>query len=42
MFIVEVSGVRVQGRLRLGWMHGVKVALGKRDDFDRCVTMHVR
>ena len=27
---VEVSGQQVQGRLRLGWMDGVKVALGNR------------
>ena len=26
----EVSGGRVRGRLRLGWMDGVKVALGNR------------
>ena len=26
----EVSGRRVRERPRLGWMHGVKVALGKR------------
>ena len=26
----EVSGGRVRGRLRLGWMDGVKVALGSR------------
>ena len=26
--MAEVSGVRVRGRPRLGWMDGVKVALG--------------
>ena len=26
----EVSGGRVQGRQRLGWMDGAKVALGNR------------
>ena len=26
----EVSGLRVQGRPRLGWIDGVKVALGNR------------
>ena len=28
--MVKVSGGRVRGRLRLGWMDGVKVALGNR------------
>ena len=28
--MADVSGVRVLGRLRLGWMDGVKVALGSR------------
>ena len=28
--MVEVSGGRVRGILRLGWMDGVKVALGNR------------
>ena len=28
--MVEVSGRLVRGRPRLGWMDGVKVALGKR------------
>ena len=31
VFIAEVSGGRVRGRQRLGWMDGVKVALGGRD-----------
>ena len=30
VLMAEVSGGRVRGRLRLGWMDGVKVALGKR------------
>ena len=30
VLMAEVSGGRVQGRLRLGWMDGVKVALGNR------------
>ena len=30
VLIAEVSGGRVRGRPRLGWMNGVKVALGNR------------
>ena len=30
VFDAKVSGVRVRGRPRLGWMDGVKVALGSR------------
>ena len=30
VLMAEVSGGRVQGRPRLGWMDGVKVTLGKR------------
>ena len=30
VFTAEVSGGRVRGKLRLGWMDGVKVALGNR------------
>ena len=30
LFLAEVSGGRVRGRPRLGWMDGVKVALGNR------------
>ena len=30
VLMAEVSGVRVRGRPRLGWMDGVKVALGNR------------
>ena len=29
VLMAEVSGGRVRGRLRLGWMDGVKVALGR-------------
>ena len=32
----EVSGGRVRGRPRLGWMDGVKVALGKRNVGGAC------
>ena len=35
----EVSGGRVRGRPRLGWMDGVKVALGNRGMTGRCATM---
>ena len=28
VLMVEVNGTRVRGRPRLGWMDGVKVALG--------------
>ena len=30
VLMAEVSGGQVRGRLRLGWMDGVKVALGNR------------
>ena len=30
LLMTEVSGGREQGRPRLGWMDGVKVALGNR------------
>ena len=30
VLMVEVSGARVLGRPRFGWMNGVKVALGNR------------
>ena len=30
VLMTEVSGARVRGRPRLGWMDGVKVALGNR------------
>ena len=31
VLMAEVSGGRVRGRPRLGWMNGVKVALGNRE-----------
>ena len=31
VLMAEVSGRRVRGRPRLGWMDGVKVALGNND-----------
>ena len=45
MLMTEVSGGRVRGRPRLGWMDGVKVALGlrqQRNDGVGCATMHKR
>ena len=30
VLMAKVSGGRLRGRLRLGWMDGVKVALGNR------------
>ena len=30
VLMAEVSGLRVHGRPRLGWMDGVKVAMGNR------------
>ena len=32
VLIAEVRGGRVRGKPRLGWMDGVKVALGNRND----------
>ena len=40
--VAEVSRGRVRGRPRLGWMDGVKVALGKRNDGGGCATMRER
>ena len=40
--MAEVSGGRVRGRPRLGWMDGVKVALGNRNVGGGCVTMRER
>ena len=37
VLMAEVSGGRVRGRQRLGWMNGVKVALG-----NRRMTMRLR
>ena len=42
VLIAEVSGGRVLGRPRLGWMDGVKVALGNRNDGGGCATMRKR
>ena len=41
MMMAEVSGGRVRRRPRLGWMNGVKVALGNRGMIDSggCETM---
>ena len=38
VLIAEVSGGRVRGRQRLGWMDGVKVTLSNRD----CASMRER
>ena len=38
----EVSGGRVRGRPRFGWMADVKVVSGNRNDGRGCVTMHER
>ena len=42
MLMAEVSGRRVRGRSRLGWMDGVKVALGNRGMTGGCATMSER
>ena len=42
VLMAEVSGGRVRGRPRLGWMDGVKVALGNRNDGGGCATMRER
>ena len=49
MLMVEVSGRGVRGRPRLGWMDGVKVALGNRGMTEEaarqcrgCASMHER
>ena len=39
VLMAEVSGGRVRRRPRLGWMDGVKVALGNRNDGGGCATM---
>ena len=41
VLMAEVSGERVRGRLRLGWMDGVKVALGNRGMTGGCATERV-
>ena len=40
--MAEVSGGRVRGRPRLGWMDGVKVALGNRGMTGGCTSMRER
>ena len=42
VLMVEVSGGRVRGRPRLGWMDGVKVALVNRGMTRGCASMHKR
>ena len=42
VLMAKVSGARVRGRLRLGWMDGLKVALGNRNDGGGCATMRDR
>ena len=43
VLMAEVSGGLVRGRPRLGWMDGVKVALGNRGNDGRgCATMRER
>ena len=44
VLMAEVSGGRVRGKPRLGWMDGVKVALDNRarNDGGRCGTMRER
>ena len=39
VLMTELSGGRVRGRPRLGWMDGVKVALGNMNDGGGCATM---
>ena len=42
VLMAEVGMGRVQGRPRLGWMGGVKVALGNRGMTGGCATMRER
>ena len=46
VFMAEVSGGQGRRRLRLGWMDGVKVGLGKRgmtvEDAQQCAIDHVK
>ena len=42
VLMAEVSGGRVRGRPRLGWMDGVKVALQQKNDGGGCATMRER
>ena len=39
VLMAEVSGGRVRGKPRLGWMDGVNVALGNRNDGGGCWSM---
>ena len=39
VLMAEISGGRVRGRQRLGWMDGVKVASGNRNDCVGCASM---
>ena len=38
VLMAEVSGGRVRGRPRLGWIYGVKVALARRNDCGGCAN----
>ena len=40
VLISDANAGLVRGRPRLGWIDGVKVALGNRNDGGGCVTMH--
>ena len=42
VLMAEVSGARVRRRPRLGWMDGVKLALGKREMTGGCAKMRER
>ena len=42
VLMAEVSGGLARGRPRLGWMDGVKVALGNRNDGGGCATKRER
>ena len=42
VLMAELSGRRVRCRRRLGWMNGVKVAMGNRNDGGGCATMRER
>ena len=39
VLMAEVRGGRVRGRPRLGWMDGLKLALGNRNDGGGCPSM---
>ena len=42
VLMAEVSGGRVRGSQRLGWMDDVKVTMGSRNDGGGCATMRER